>query len=276
MTIHRGGRRVVLDEHDFEAWVRAGRVPADTWINSPTYTKGREIRADELEVYHLWRPDPEEKRPATRPSVLSAIYLQRRVSVTEVLLLANLITSGILLWIWRASYPFALHDWTRQLKFAISAWYDFPRLIQPTFVHASPAHLFGNLLYLFAFGAVVEYAFGAWRAGAIYVLSAYAGAIASYQLLDSSGVSVGASGAVFGMIGATVVYLIRHRRDFHDAMGWRVRRIFIPLVLAVTVHSLSSGNLWAHAGGLAAGILFGLLLDRPLPPPAGDGALNES
>ncbi len=264
MTIRWHGRAERIEETEFEARVRAGEVPPDALIVSPSLTQGRAVRAEELEVYHLWIPDAETARAPSPPSVLSAIYKRRRLSVTEALLLANLVTSGVLLVLWRQGYSYLMRDWARDLRLGVTGWYDVRHLLPPTFVHGDPGHLFGNLFYLFAFGAVVEYCLGAWRTVAVYILSAYAGSVLSYFFLDSPGLSVGASGAVFGLIGATVFYLLRHRRDFHAALGWRVRRVFIPLVLAVTVHSVATGNLWAHAGGLGAGLLLGALLDRPL------------
>jgi membrane associated rhomboid family serine protease len=134
------------------------------------------------------------------------------------------------------------------------------------------------MLYLFIFGAVVEYCLGWKRTLVLYLVSGYAGALASYLLLDSPRMSVGASGAIFGLIGATAAILIRHLRDFRFALRWRARRVFIPLVLAVAVHSLSSGNLWAHAGGLVAGAVMALILDRPLPgiePPPDETAISD-
>ena len=144
------------------------------------------------------------------------------------------------------------------------AW-DVWHLMQPTFVHASPGHLFGNLLYLFAFGAVVEYGYGSWRMLVIYLLSGLGGSIASWLWLGHPGLSVGASGAIFGTIGATFVYLVRHHRTFHERLRWRARRVFIPMVLAVAAYSLLGGNLWAHAFGMFTGALAGLVLIRPLP-----------
>jgi len=277
MRIRFRGREAVVDERAFESLVRAGLVPEDAWVISPTWTRGHAIQAGELEVFHLWSPEPPSEAPPRRVSILSDIFLTRRFSLTSILILANLIVAGVLALRWGPSYQYALSDWTRHLKTEVGGWWDALHMMPTVFVHANAGHLFGNMLYLFIFGAVVEYCLGWRRTLVLYLLSGYAGAVASYLLLDSPRMSVGASGAIFGLIGATAVILIRHLRDFRFALRWRARRVFIPLVLAVAVHSLSSGNLWAHAGGLVAGAVLAVILDRPLPgidAPAEETALS--
>lgn len=272
MSIRWHGRDAVIDESDFEALVRAGLVPEDAWIISPTYTRAHAIQAGELEVYHLWRPESSPP-PAETPSVLGEIYLRRRFSVALLLLAANLAVAMALLLAWGRAYPYALAEWARDLKLRTDGPFDVVHLLMPTFVHASPGHLFGNMLYLFGFGAVVEYAFGSWRTLIIYVMAGLGGSMLSYALLDSPASSVGASGAIFGLIGASFVYLVRHHRTFGERLRWRARRIFIPMVLAVIAYSLAGGgNLWAHAGGLVTGALVAGLLDVTARRPITDRA----
>jgi membrane associated rhomboid family serine protease len=271
MSIRWHGRDALIDESEFEALVRAGLVPDDAWIISPTYTKSHAIQAGDLEVFHLWRPEPTPP-PVERPSVLGEIYLRRPVSVATLLLAANLVVSFVLLIAWRGAYPYALAQWALELKLETRGYLDVLHLLMPTFVHATPGHLFGNMLYLFAFGAIVEYAFGAWRTLAIYFTAGLGGSMLSYALLDSPRMSVGASGAIFGLIGATFVYLVRHHRTFGDRLRWRARRIFIPMVLAVIAYSIAGGNLWAHGGGLIVGAIVAAVLDLTRGRPLSDTA----
>jgi membrane associated rhomboid family serine protease len=261
------GRDATLPEEDFERLVRAGLIPEDAWIISETFTKGHAIQARDLEVFHLWRPDIEEDRPPdTAPFFLTEV-LRRRVSVTLALTAANLIVALVLLLDWRGGYPYALADWATRAKLGVRAWWDLRSLLPTTFIHASPSHLFGNLLYLVVFGSFVEYGLGVWRMIVIYFVAGAAGAIASYLFADIARLSVGASGAIFGLIGATFAFLMRHEREFHRRLRWRSRRVFVPMVLSVAAYSLASGNFLAHGGGLLAGILTATLVDRR--PPAG-------
>lgn len=258
MQIRWQDRDAVVEESSFEPLVRAGLVPEDAWIVSPTYTRGHAVQARDLEVYHLWRPEPPEEPPG--PSLLSAIYLDRAWSVTTVLILVNLVVAAVLAIRWGQAYPYELSAWAAGLYVDVRSLLDAPRLIAPNFVHAGPSHLFGNLLFLFAFGAVVEFTYGMWRMALVYVASGYAGSVLSYLLLHSDRVSVGASGAIFGLMGATLVLLLRHHRSLPDRPRWRARRIYIPLVASVVVYALTSGNLWGHLGGLVGGLVTGALL----------------
>jgi membrane associated rhomboid family serine protease len=259
------GRDATLPEDDFERLVRAGLVPEDAWIISPAYTQGHAIQARDLEVYYLWRPDVEEDRPpAAAPFFLTEV-LRRRSSITLVLTAANLVVALVLLLRWGAGYPYALADWATRAKLGVRAWWDLRSLVPTTFVHASPSHLFGNLLYLVVFGTFVEYGLGAWRMTLIYLASGAAGAIASYLFADISRLSVGASGAIFGLIGASFAFLVRHEHDFHRRLRWRSRRVFIPMVLSVAAYSLASGNFLAHGGGFVAGLAIAILVDRRPP-----------
>ncbi len=264
LIIRWRGRTALVAESEFEALVKAGLIPPDAWVVSPTYTRGHAIQADDMEVFHLWKPDDEPPSPP-EPSVFSDIYFARPISLTLVLIAANLAVAAALILRWGEAYPYALRHWAGEMKPAVAHLGDLVHLGPPVFVHASPAHLFGNLLYLFVFGAWVERVFGALGMAVIYLVAGYAGAIASYLLLDHPALSVGASGAIFGLIGATFVYLVRHHREFHRRLAWRARRIYIPLVIAVAAYSLTGGNLWAHGGGLVGGALAAWLIDVVFP-----------
>lgn len=271
MWIRWRGRDATVDEKDFEALVRAGLVPRDAWIVSPTYTRGHAVEANELETYHLWAPDPDEPPPPPpRTSVLTTIYGSKTPGVTVVMLGANLLVALLLLLRWREGYPYLLRQWTVAQKARVDAWWDVPDLMPMVFMHADLAHLFGNLLYLFAFGAIVEYCLGWWRTLIVYLGAGLTGSIVSYLLLQYPGVSVGASGAIFGLIGATAAYLLRHQREFHARLRWRARRVFIPLTLAVAAYSFTSGNFFAHGGGFLGGAVLAAIFDRALPaePPS--------
>jgi len=265
LAIRWRGRDAMVAEADFERLVRAGLVPEDAWIISATYTRGHAVQARDLEVYHLWRPEPDDRPAQPAPFFLTAI-LGRAFSVTLLLAAANLVVALVLLVRWgRAGYPYALADWATRAKLGASAWWDVGALAPTMFIHGSPSHLFGNLLYLVAFGSFVEYGLGAWRTALIFVLAGYAGAVASFVILDMSRLAVGASGAIFGLIGATFTYLVRHEREFHRRLRWRSRRVYVPMVMAVAAYSLASGNFLAHGAGLLAGLVVALVLDRRPP-----------
>ena len=131
------------------------------------------------------------------------------------------------------------------------------RMLSATLLHGGFDHLLGNCLALYILGMAGEHALGAWRVLALYVASGLAGSLAS--VLMGPGPSVGASGAICGLMGAVVVILYRYRRVYH------VRDKEIGFVLAGwAAYTIVIGALdpridnWAHFGGLAGGAVVAL------------------
>lgn len=132
------------------------------------------------------------------------------------------------------------------------------RLVSAVFLHASLDHLLGNMAALFILGMGCEHAFGRGRTLALFLAAGIAGNIAG---LAREGRSVGASGAVFGLLGLLAASLHLHR----ERMIVRDRRL--PMVLLVwAVYALVNGALsprvdnLAHAGGFVAGLAAGRAL----------------
>ena len=137
------------------------------------------------------------------------------------------------------------------------------RLVSATFLHAGWDHLLGNCLVLYVVGMACEHAFGFVRTAAVYFTSGLTGSLLSGAL--SPGPSVGASGAIFGLVAAVVVVLYRHQKRFY----LRDKRIgFVLLVWAA--YQISTGLLnpyidnYGHVGGFAGGATAALLLEPSL------------
>ena len=132
---------------------------------------------------------------------------------------------------------------------------EYWRLVSATLLHGEPNHLVGNAIALFILGMICEHAFGRGQFLVLYVLSGLGGSLLS--LLTSAGPSVGASGAIFGLQGASIVLFRQHR----DRLLMRDRRIgFVLLIWAA--YSIMSGLVTpyidngAHIGGALAGALI--------------------
>jgi rhomboid protease GluP len=126
------------------------------------------------------------------------------------------------------------------------------RLFTGMFVHANIAHIVGNMLFLFIYGLRAEDMFDLKEYLLIYLLSGLAGGLLTLFLWPDS-LSVGASGAIFGMIGACTVYLRR-------AIG---QSVITALMFVFFLFALNFGpnvNYLAHFGGLAVGLLMGYIL----------------
>jgi membrane associated rhomboid family serine protease len=130
-------------------------------------------------------------------------------------------------------------------------WY---RLVTSAFLHQGLWHIGGNMLLLFFLGRILEPGVGTARFVAIYVVSLLAGSFGAL-LLSPESLSYGASGAVFGILGAT--FVIARGRGV-DALASSVGiLILLNLAFSFGVPGISIG---AHLGGLAAGVLCSLLV----------------
>jgi membrane associated rhomboid family serine protease len=130
---------------------------------------------------------------------------------------------------------------------------DWWRLLTAAFLHYGPIHLAMNMLALWWFGQPLEHALGRGRFLLLYLVSGLAGS-AGALLLTPLSVTVGASGAIFGILGAA---LILERRGAMVFGGQALTMIVINLVFTFAVGGISIGG---HIGGLAGGALCMLAL----------------
>ena len=137
---------------------------------------------------------------------------------------------------------------------------EYWRLFTAMFLHAGIEHLALNCLALFIFGRLVEMAYGHVRFLTIYILAGLAGSVASY-LLNTIAIGVGASGAIFGVLGALAAYFVVQKKVF-GKMGQRDLTGVLFLAAINLLYGLTSPGIdnWAHMGGFAAGFGLGLVL----------------
>jgi membrane associated rhomboid family serine protease len=158
------------------------------------------------------------------------------------------------------------------LDIAHGEWY---RLITPMFLHLNTIHVAVNCMSLFFLGPNVEQAFGTRRFVYIYLVSGFIGNVASYVLGSCLVPSAGASGAIFGILGALAVYTYRRRANalmnafFRNIVFW----LGLNVVITLTVPFI---NMWAHFGGLAGGMILAAGYDSGMEmrSPASETALT--
>lgn len=130
------------------------------------------------------------------------------------------------------------------------------RLLTAMFLHIGFLHLAFNSLALLVFGGLIEAALGPARMVALYLVTGFAASVASFAFGSPVSAAAGASGAIFGMLGAWLVYNLR-RRSLSLARSnvqTAMLLIGINLVFGFTVPGID--NL-AHIGGLVAGVAAG-------------------
>lgn len=132
---------------------------------------------------------------------------------------------------------------------------DWWRLISAAFLHYGPLHLGMNMLALWLFGAAVEQVLGRGRYLLLYLVSGLAGS-AGALILTPESLTVGASGAIFGILGAAFVL---ERQRTYVLGGSAVSIIALNLAFTLFIPGISIGG---HLGGLAGGALGILALSR--------------
>ncbi len=138
---------------------------------------------------------------------------------------------------------------------------EYYRLFTSMFLHFGFEHLMNNMVTFVLIGWNLEIEIGGIKFLLIYFLSGLGGNILSawydIQTMDYS-ISAGASGAIFGIIGALLYVAMRNRGHIGDISG---RRILVMIAISLYYGFSSSGvdNL-AHVGGLVTGFLSGVLL----------------
>jgi membrane associated rhomboid family serine protease len=129
------------------------------------------------------------------------------------------------------------------------------RLLTSTLLHGSILHLLFNMYALYWLGPQLERSLGHVRFAALYILSALGGSVASYWFSDLRTVSVGASGAIFGLITATIVIGRETRTD--------VSQLVVLLGLNVVIGFLQPGIDWrAHFGGAITGAAIAFIYTK--------------
>lgn len=140
--------------------------------------------------------------------------------------------------------------WGAKINVAIIAG-EYWRLVTPIFLHAGLMHVGFNGYALFILGREIEALFGHMRFVFIFFAAGIAGVIASFALTPAP--SVGASGGIFGLIGALIVYLYRNR-DLLGPMGRRQLYSALRLAGLNLLIGLAPGiDMWGHVGGLLGG-----------------------
>jgi membrane associated rhomboid family serine protease len=148
------------------------------------------------------------------------------------------------------------------------------------FLHGGWAHLIGNMWSLWIFGDNVEDVMGPWRFLAFYLLTGLLAGVTHYFLnLDSAVPTVGASGAIAGVLGA---YFILYPRSqivvlvpifffplFFQLpavtylLFWFLSQVFGGAIAGLTSSQVSGIAFWAHVGGFLAGVVFHRLFIFP-------------
>lgn len=134
---------------------------------------------------------------------------------------------------------------------------EFYRLIASAFLHGSLLHLFVNMYSLWVIGSQVETYIGKIKFLIIYLLSTLMGSLFSIVFLDNS-LSVGASGAIFGLMGSLLYFGYHYRLYLSNALTNQI----VPIIILNLILGFSSSSIdnAAHIGGLIGGYLSTMIV----------------
>jgi rhomboid protease GluP len=140
------------------------------------------------------------------------------------------------------------------------------RLVTPIFLHIGPIHLFLNSYAIWIVGPQVEKLYGGARFTIIYILTGIAGVAGSYKYHPQS-LSAGASGAIFGLFGALLVFGFKYRSSippmFQRAVGKGVFPVIaINLFIGYAIPGIDNS---AHIAGLISGALLAAVIPYQKP-----------
>lgn len=134
---------------------------------------------------------------------------------------------------------------------------EYWRFITPIFLHANALHLGMNMINLLALGVALERLFGHLRFLLIFLVTGVISTIASFYFAPQE-ISVGASGAIFGLVGAYSAFILIHRKALRyggiPALLWLIVIIGLNLSIGFFIPNVDN---YAHVGGLLSGLLLG-------------------
>ncbi|MBM6013994.1 rhomboid family intramembrane serine protease [Staphylococcus epidermidis] len=131
-------------------------------------------------------------------------------------------------------------------------WY---RLISSMFLHFNFEHILMNMLSLFIFGKIVESIIGSWRMLIIYIISGLYGNFVSLSF-NTTTISVGARGAIFGLIGSIFVIMYLSKNFNKKMIGQLLIALVVLIVFSLFMFNI---NIMAHLGGFISGVLITLI-----------------
>lgn len=131
---------------------------------------------------------------------------------------------------------------------------EYLRLILSGFLHLNLLHLASNMYALVIYGFLFENRIGKWKYLLIYIISLFGSSIL-INFIGGAGIHVGASGAIWGLMAANLVYCLKTRRKFL----YLLYALFA--VAGNAIYTFAYGISWqSHLGGAITGVLMALLL----------------
>jgi rhomboid protease GluP len=242
-----------LDLEEFESRARRGEIAGHYQVCFPPVTGEGWVRTDQLELFRRLQ-DPRKLYFAR------AFNLGRFPTVTAVFVILD-IALYLMMGLGRPVEQDALVAWGAKVAPLMLDLGQLWRLVTANLLHQNALHIAFNLFILFNVGGALENAYRRLDYAMLLAASAL-GTTSMSVFARPDAVSAGASGIVYGALGAAVVFGIKYR----ELLPQRYRRVLgestIPIVLVFLYIGFTSSGVdnWAHLGGLLAGALAALFM----------------
>ena len=191
-------------------------------------------------------PPPPPAPPVIHENLVSPVVTYVILAVTVVIYLLQVGTNAL----FGYDLPAELGMKVNEYIMAGQIW----RLITPMFLHGSILHIGFNMYALVIIGSGLERRFGHWRFLLLYGLGSFAGNVMSFLISPSP--SLGASTAIFGLLGAEMVFFYQNRKLFGSGARRALQNVITVAAINLLI-GLSPGiDNWGHLGGLFGGLIF--------------------
>lgn len=253
VEIKRSGFVQRLGFDEFERRVRDGEVPADVLVRFEPVTGDAFKPAGELEFY----------RETADPDRLAFRRNLTRVGLPLVTALMVGLQLRVFVWSLGTDRKLWLQEHFANWGPAVFEGSEVWRLFTYSFLHAGFAHILMNVCFLAYAGYHIERALGHRNTLTVYTGSVFGGGLLSL-LMSPKRYSLGASGGVMGLIGATIVLGWKHWDQIPDRsrkyFGWALSPYLIWTTLS-GIRDAEQVDNWCHLGGFIGGALLATLLD---------------
>lgn len=201
---------------------------------------------------HLNVIDIRRRKASTARFYNAPKYSQMRPNERGGTWASRLLLINVIVFALQSFYP-SVTKWGVKLSDKIRRGDDLYRLVSPMFLHGGIAHLMTNSYSLSSVGPDVERYFGSGRFLATYIVSGIAGNYLS--AMRSPNPSLGASGAVFGIVGAYFTFLVRNEDMFGMQGNYMQQGLAQTIVINLVMGAVSPMiDQWGHVGGFLGGI----------------------
>lgn len=183
--------------------------------------------------------------------------------ITRLLILINILAYAWEVWTGALRTNESLYAHGALLPAAVIQDHEWWRIVSSAFLHGNIIHIGVNMLSLYWLGRFIELALGSARMLLVYIISMIAAGIAVVYFAPPDALTVGASGAIFGLFGALFAIGLRLRERGQELVRSNIGILVINLVYGFAFPGIA----WqAHIGGLIAGFIITFLIFWPPQP----------